>query len=604
MIEKIVLGSRDPAELCLEYVLKKLGSEFKHLQALSQLQLAFSCIICHVTPETTQHTLLEYRYGEELCRGQLHHRHKLKPLLLFLSHENGMFYLLGGMTLVYYHITLEERYFFTYGDLGFEQIWKFFDDQKLLGMMPSIHCREFPDIDCSEMAMLVHSYYCQLEYGAPQQWSEEVHPVAMKYLLVLCSASPRLCELVKPYLINSFNEKLERLKHNPVMLLAFVQKWLKLEMEVTFIEDYAQFQKQFPACERAYSAHFDSTQNCPTFVFKVGFASAMWHLPGNACELCQRLDCPRSSIEIGKVCLTDYHLQRVATTAYQSYLHRKLIELARSLGTRGAIDIWTRLTMKKTEDDHKQFWFSKQEMERIYLEFRAETEAHRRTQVNDSLLQTFLSNSAVKYRANFRIDDYYDPVVTEVIFLVWNELRDRAPTAHCPTALPKTQAGDKPLFKYNFEEQTAIDEFIAQHWPPCIKDLYFQCTGDRHLVNSERIRVSRFILDCRYEPEFARQLWRSFFINTDVGNCSEEAFWKGVYGTHFLYQEKANKSHLYPSCGRMIELGTCPHGDIEDVAQNACACMGNETRAKLGKAPRHTWKIYGPKSYALMTQEN
>jgi len=604
MIERIALGSREPTELCVEYLLKKLGSEFKHIQALPSLASLLTCVVCTVTPETGEHTLLEYQYGEEQCRGQLHYQHKLKPLLLFLSHENGLFYLIGGMPSAHYQTLLAERYFITYGDLNFDQLWSFFDDQKLLSMMPAIHCREFPDIDCSEMAMMVHQYYCHLEAGVAQQWSEEVHPMANKYLLVLCSASPRLSELVVPYLVNSFNEKLERLKHNPLLLLVFVQKWLKIEMGVTFISDYQEFQSQHSACERAYAAHFDAAQTCPVFVFTVRFSQAIWHLPGNVCELCGRLDCYRSPAEVGKISLADFYLRRVAVTAYQSYLHRKLIELARTLGTRGAIDIWTRLTMKKTEDDHKQFWFSKQEMERIYLEYHNATKAHRKKQINDQHLQTYLSNSAVKYRANFKVDDYYDAVVGEVLFLVWNELREREPVDRCTAALPKGGGPAKPAFSYSFESQTAIDEFITQHWPLCMQNLYFQCHGDRHLVNSERTRVSRFILDCRYEPQFARQLWRNFFINTVVGDCTEELFWKGEYGIHFLYQEKATKRNLFPSCGRMLESNHCPHGDIEDVAQSTCLRLGNESRAKLGKAPRHTWKIYGPMSYALMTQEN
>lgn len=595
------MGSREPLELCVEYLCKTFGSEFKYLDSLPNLGSVLSCIICNVTPETKAHNLIECSNGS---KGQVHHSQKLKPLLLFLTQENGLYYLLGGMTCAYYQSFLAEHCFVTYGDLEFEQVRGFFNDQGLLSMMPSIHCREFSDIDCSEMAMLVHSYYCHLEYGIAQQWSEEVHPMANKYLLVLCSASPRLCGLVKPYLLNSFNEKLERLKHNPLLLLVFVQKWLKIELEVSFIEDYSEFQTKFSRCERAYAAHFDAAQTCPSYVFTVGFSQALWHLPGNLCELCKRMDCYRSPVEVGKIRFTDFHLQRVALTAYQSYLHRKLIELARTLGTRGAIDIWTRLTMKKTEDDHKQFWFSKDEMERIYLEYREATEEHRRKQINDSHLQTYLSNSAVKYRANFRVDDYYDAVVTEVLFLIWNELREREPISRCATALPKNNNTERPAFQYSIEDQNAMDEFVAQHWPKCMQNLYFQCFGDRHLVNSERTRVSRFILDCRYEPEFARRLWRSFFLKTKVGDCTEDQFWKGEYGVHFLYQEKATKRNLFPSCGRMMEIDACPLGDIEEVAQSNCFKLGNESRVGLGKAPRQMWKIYGPMSYALMTQEN
>ena len=598
MLERVALGSRQPIALCVEYLTKQISAKFEHIDLEQGLAALITCIICEVSSTTTEHSLIEYLHDGERCKGQLHQAEKLKPLILFLWHSGSMYYLLGGMTAIAYHTTLEEQYFINYGNLSFDKIWEFFDDQKLLAMLPSIHCRTFPEMEPSEMAMLVHSYYCQVEYGTTQLWSEEMHPLAMKYLLTLCSASTRLCELVKNYLLRNLAARMDKLSHNPLLLLEFILKWLKCEIAVEFVSDYANLQAQHPSCEKFFAAHYD--QSCPTYVFTVGHLNTLWNLPGNPCTFCRRLDCYRCPVEIGKVKLPDALFYRTALTIYENYLHRKLIEIARSQGTRGAIDIWTRLTMVKTESDQRESWFSKPEMERIYREYLDKTEEHRRNHLSNKQLQIYLSNSAVNYRACFKVDDHYDPVVMEILFLIWTELRERQPEIECKAPLPASQ-GTKPTFRF---EITEMGTFIATYWPPCMKALFERCRGERHLNNSERTRVSRFILDCRYEAEFARQLWREFFRNTDVGNCSEEVFWKEEYGVHFLYQEKATHRKLYPACGRMIELELCPLGDIEDVAQAACFRLGNETRGTLGKSQRQTWRIYGPMSYALMTQEN
>lgn len=596
MLERIALGSRDPISLCAEYLLRNLS--LKSEQVEQAVRALLSCVLCEVSTATNEHSLVEYMWQGERCRGQLHHTEKLKPLILFVQEEHSIYYLLGGISAAAYQTVMNEYCFINYGNVKMEAIWTFFDDCKLLSMLPSIHCQHFPEMEPSEMAMLVHSYYCQVEYGLTQAWSEEMHPLAMKYLMVLCSASPRLCQLLQVYLMRSFTARLDMLKHNPLLLLEFVHKWLKLEIEVTYIDNYEQFQDEFPECERFYSAHTE--QSCPTYVFTIASLAVLWNLPGNYCPLCNRLDCYRCPIRMGKVTLPDILFYQTASSAYGQYLHRKLIEIARKQGTRGAIDIWTRLTMTKTEEDQRETWFSKAEMNKIFQEYKGETSEHRRTHLNDKHLQTYLSNSAVNYRALLKVDDHYDPVVLEILFLIWSELRERQPETEYKAPLPPSQQS-KPTFRF---EVTELHAFINAYWPPCMKALFEQCVGPRHLNNSERVRVSRFLLDCRYEAEFARQLWREFFRNTDVGNCSEEAFWKEEYGVHFLYQEKAPRNKMFPVCGRMAELELCPLGDIEEVAQAKCFSLANEARAALGKLPRQKWIIYGPMSYALMTQEN
>lgn len=599
MLERIALGTKEPEKLCFDYLVKRLTLKFEHVSE-NGISALFTCVVCTVCPETNSHSLLTYYYEEKQCYGQLHHQHRLKPLILFLCQDGGTYYLLGGMSIVQYNAILLENWCISYGDIKEADIWRFFDDRGLLSMMPSIHCHDFPDMDPSELANLVYSDYCQVEYGVTRKWDEEMHPLVMKYLIALCSASPRLSQALQQYLVNSFVAKLEQIQHNPLILLEFVLKWLQCELPIEFVENYEQVKSS--RCADFCAHHNPFEPSCPSFLFTVPISEVLWQLPNNPCIQCNALNCPRSIASRGKIDLPDFMLRHVAKSIYANYLHRHLIEVARSQGTRAAIDVWTRLTMKKTDDSQRETWFIKEELDQLFKEYWNATEKHRRTAVNEHQLRVYLSNAAVNYRALFKIDEHYDPMVFEIIFMVWTELRERR------GEIEQHQVSQLVSAINNFSftvENTEFSQFVDTYWPPCMRNLFHLCKGERHLNNGERTMVSRFLLDCRYESAFARALWREFFVRTDVGDCTDAEFWKGEYGQHFVFQEKhLKKKSYFPRCASVQTLGHCPLGDIEDAAKATCFNMANECRVAMGKPARRNWRIFGPMSIALMKQEN
>jgi hypothetical protein len=600
MLDRILLGKGNVFELCYAHVMRQISQRFRIIEPNAIVKSLFQCFRCHITEKTTTQSLFEYFCGEIRCRGQLHHSERSKPLLLFVHVVDEQVFLLGGLTFVEYTRLLEEQCFIDYSNISLERVERFFDDSNLLSYASPFDTTKFQEMNPSEVGMLVHSYYCNLESGISQKWDDQIHPVVMRYLLVLCSASPRLVGMLKNYLIKNFIERLERLEHNPLFLAEFIAAWLKFDMCVVPLSDYAEFRQRYPDCEQFYAAHWEVQQTSPAFVVLAPILTAVWHLPGNPCTVCQHLNCPRSAPIVGRLPLPDNMLKQIGIAAFENLLHERLIRLARTEGTNSAIDIWTRLTMKKTDEDFREYWFNKDEMSKIYREYVDETKPHRRTPMHLHQMQVFLSNAAANYRARFQVDPYYDPVVFEVLFLVWSELREREPIAEWNAPLPKGQS--RETFKMSVPDEE-IQIFINTYWPPCMRNLFFLCEGERHLSNAERTRVSRFILDSRYEPEFGRRIWREFFRNTTI-NTDEEAFWRGEYGAHFLYQENAIRRSLFPSCSRMIESGHCVHNDIEALARSKCLSLANNQRAAMLKEPRPGWQIYGPMSYSLLTQSS
>lgn len=597
MLDQLYLGKGDARELCSAYLHRKMEQKFRVLDP-QLLDCVFQCFECQIRESTTIHSLLEYFCGETLCRGQLYHTERSKPLLLFVRVEGEKVFLLGGLTFADYTKLLEEQCFIDYNNITLERVENFFNDSGLLSYTSPFDQRKFTEMEPAEMGALVHSYYFNLEAGISQKWDDNIHPVVMRYLLVLCSASPRLSEMLKTYLLNNFIERLDRLAHNPLFVAEFIAAWLKFDMRTIPVTDYAEFRERFPECECFYAAHWEMAQSCPAFLVLAPVMTCLWHLPGNPCSICQREDCPRSGPFVGKVPLPENMLRHIGITAFENFLHQRLIRLARNEGTNSAIDIWTRLTMKKTEDDFREYWFSKAEMSQLYHECVNETKPHRRTAPHLHQIQVFLSNAAANYRARFQVDPYYDPVVFEVLFLIWAELRERESLTEWNAPLPN--APKREPFKFNVANEELV-QFIEQHWPPCMRKLFHQCEGERHLTNAERMRVSRFILDSRYEPEFGRRLWREFFRRTTI-NTDEESFWRGSYGAHFLYQENAARRSLFPSCARMRESGHCVHADIEDIARNNCLNLANHRRREMDKESLPNWVIFGPMSFSLLTQ--
>lgn len=599
MLKKALLGTGDTHELCSAHLLRQMTQKFRILDPTALIESVFQYFECQITETTAPHCLLEYFCNGTLCRGQLHHSERAKPLLLFVSIENDRTFLLGGITFTHYTRLLEEQCFIDYSNITLENIEHFFEDHGLLAYISPFDRNKFVEMEPTEMGSLVHSYYCNLEAGISQKWDDSIHPMVMRYLLVLCSASPRLSSMLKTYLLNNFVERLKRLAHNPLFVAEFVAAWLKFDFEVVPIESYIDFRERYYECELFYTAHFEVEQSCPAYVILAPVTTCLWHLPGNPCTICHRVDCRRSAPRIGRLPLPDRMLHDVGVTAFENFLHRRLIRLARQEGTNAAIDIWTRLTMTKTDNsDFREFWFDRAEMSQLYREIVAESEPHRRTTPHLHQMQVFLSNAAANYRARFQVDPYYDPVVFEVLFLIWSELRERDTPTEWNAPLPTAKTREPFQLSVADEE---ITEFTQRFWPPCMQKLFNECEDERHLNNTERVRVSRFILDSRYPPELGRRLWREFFRRTRI-NTDEEAFWRGEYGAHFLYQENAVRRSLFPSCARMRESNHCVHPDIEDIARSNCLNLANAKRVEAGKEPRPNWRIYGPMSYSLLTQ--
>lgn len=317
---------------------------------------------------------------------------------------------------------------------------------------------------------------------------------------------------------------------------------------------------------RFHTTHYPTTPT-PSYFFFVDVATAPAFMATN-CARCGRTGCVRPPIEKGKLFLTHLELDLYLPQLWRHCYEEIVFDMQESLGACYLGTYWAR-----PERDRN---YLAEEAPKFSQDANAAREALS-VALDEVLIPTFHeANDTWSWYFNWDFDS-----------VAKSENTGSGPSEALPTS------------------RSALVAYAREYWPPCMQALVEQCTGKRHLLHEERIKMAALLRSFGYSLAQAEQLWWNLFrtTNANAQYFHQETFRDGEYGQVIVNDYRTNKvQNVGVSCEALVRKQLCPlvaMGDIEELvplARQRCTESLQAHRAAKGQQPLK-YPVYSPRNY-------
>lgn len=429
-------------------------------------------------------------------------------------------------------------------------------------------------------------------------WSK-YEPFVFHWMLVLVSGCDYYAEKFIDFECRQLQNRLDQLKHNVLMQFEYAKKWLRwdltpIPLEIHRNANNIKFLDFDDPLRFIYEHCNDHYPDAPSHLLDVTADMVNWQRPNVKCIQCDKYDCMKCPIAEGKLKVPIQMTPYLAVKTLRTHLRDVIQRYRQRYHTRHGFDVWPEVGSNPTEVEIDAY------IRRTF------NEAGRPKRVHAEIaVEQFIRSTATRVvdLQLFTELDYL--IVKRVVLPLWKHMAEMSEDDYTPippkAATPAPRGVmDKPTSRptlFTFDHITTKEQFDEEFSkPPCVKRMIETCIGDKHIGNTERVQMFRFITAKATTHDQAKLLCLFLFQDTNVfkhtcGSNPEE-FWKHDIGRSFIYVLE-NYTKRDPTCKSWIEKDICVHakagvGDIEDLmnaATHVCTEMINKTRTSTGKYP-------------------